>query len=207
MRFANHSHSSLRGTGENTSHRHLRPRVKMNFRLFDVNQLSRTSDVEGHDYRQRLRHTQTDICDAYQIVRPAPFGLRHSAHMQFKLRFAKMTCLHLPSKAKFKKILAHSLECFLVSTGFPSCKHPSHIALEFAGKLSSECCYRIAALWVPSQSANVDDIHHTINLGLVIEICDLPQAPFRHPLCGLNIQETSIPSNASGFHAFIAFAI
>ncbi len=68
MRLDNHTNPASGGCQQEVSHRDLSVRMKVQFRLLDVNKLIRSSRMQCHDHRQHLRRSETNIGNVDDVL-------------------------------------------------------------------------------------------------------------------------------------------
>jgi hypothetical protein len=105
-------HAAIRRIRQHLCHRRLRARMKMNLRLFEINELVRLCGEKRDEHGQCLRHAEADIRDADHIARIASCAVNHAPDLQFNLRVVKRLRRDFPRQAELPSPYSKFRFCF-----------------------------------------------------------------------------------------------
>gem|GEM_PF-2903096 len=104
MRLDNHSDTTSNGASQNSGQDDLSRRVKVNFRLLQINRLFCFSDMQSHDHGENLRNSKTNVGDIYEVMCSAANGGLQPSNQQLRFRIAHPLGRDLPGESQVMQI-------------------------------------------------------------------------------------------------------
>ena len=157
MRLDHQTNTLIRSLDQDVCQCDLRPRMQVQFRLFDKNHLVSARGKERNKHRQGLRHPEPHVCDIDHVAGAAPCRGRQSANAYLDPRIIDGPRRDAPGEAKQFQIVFESLQPD-IGCRSPLMNDAGDIVVEVARVLWPTCTDEAVPFRITSQAWQINQI-------------------------------------------------
>ena len=149
MGFGNNANASLGRIDEQIGHSDLCPRVQVNFRLLEVNQLPRSGDEKSGKDGQRLGDPEPYIRNTDQILSTTSGSAFEPADFQLNLGIINRRCANFPGKPKVSQVFSQFVKFRRIPFG-PLGDDTGNVSFKSTWKGRADRRYRVCPFGITS---------------------------------------------------------